>query len=326
MTTPVETVEVVSRRHLEALEPAWWALWERSEAATPFQCPAWLIPWWAAFGPGALMAIAAWRGDRLVGLWPGYLEVASGRLLPLGISASDHLDVLLDPTEPEAGDALLRHVASQPWDAWCLEELRPGAAALMLTFPDSWRLAREPQSPCPVLDLAGAGRWPDAVPKRRRDQVRHALNAAARQGPVCIEKASAPGSFLDALERLHGSRWALRGEAGVLADPRTLAFHRAAAGSLSEAGLLRAFILTIGKEVAACHYGFAAKGEAFYYIGGFEPRFAGQSPGTILIGHAVEDAKAEGCRSFSFLRGGEPYKYAWGAVDRWNQKLVARRI
>jgi CelD/BcsL family acetyltransferase involved in cellulose biosynthesis len=326
MTTPVETVEVVSRRQLEALEPSWWGLWERSEAATPFQSPAWLIPWWAAFEPGPLMAIAAWRGDRLVGLWPGYLEVESGRLLPLGISASDHLDVLLDAADPEAGAALLRHAASEDWVAWCLEELRPGAAALGLAFPDTWRITRETQSPCPVLDLAGTGPWPDAVPKRRRDQVRHALNAAARQGRVTIEKASAAGPFLDALERLHGLRWALREEKGVLADPCTIAFHREAARRLEEAGLLRAFVLAIGDEIVACHYGFAAKSEAFYYIGGFEPCFARQSPGTILIGHAIEDARTEGCRSFSFLRGGEPYKYAWGAVDRWNQKLVARRI
>jgi CelD/BcsL family acetyltransferase involved in cellulose biosynthesis len=195
-----------------------------------------------------------------------------------------------------------------------------------MAFPDSWRITREPQNPCPVLDLAGGGRWPDAVPKRRRDQVRHALNAAARQGHVTIETASDPSSFLDSLERLHALRWALRYEAGVLADQRTTTFHRDAARRLNEAGLLRAFVLAIGGEVAACHYGFAAKGEAFYYIGGFHPRFARQSPGTILVGHAIKNAKAEGCRHFSFLRGGEPYKYAWGALDRWNHKLVAQRV
>jgi len=325
MTASVEIADIVSRRQLEALEPAWWALWRLCESATPFQSPAWLIPWWASFEPGPLRTVAAWRGDRLVGLSPSYLEEASGRLLPLGISASDHLDVLVDPAEPDAGTALLRHAASQDWDAWCLEELRPGAAAVGLEFPRGWRITLEPQSPCPVLDLAGRGRWPDAVPKRRRDQVRHALNAAARQGPVTIETASDPGSFLDALERLHAARWALRDEAGVLAGQRTTAFHRDAARRLGDAGLMRAFVLAVGGEIAACHYGFAAKGEAFYYIGGFHPSFARQSPGTILVGHAIEEAKAEGCRSFSFLRGGEPYKYAWGAVDVWNQKLVARR-
>jgi CelD/BcsL family acetyltransferase involved in cellulose biosynthesis len=326
MTPSVETDAIVSRGQLEALEPAWWALWARCEAATPFQSPAWLIPWWAAFEPGPLKVIAAWRGDRLMGLSPSYLEEATARLLPLGISASDHLDILVDPADPDAAAALLRHAASQEWDAWCLEELRPGAAAFGLEFPEDWRITREPQSPCPVLDLAGSGRWPDAVPKARRDQVRHALNAAARQGRVTIDTASDPGSFLDALERLHALRWALRDEAGVLADRRMTAFHRDAARRLHEAGLLRAFILAIGGEIAACHHGFVAREEAFYYIGGFHPRFAGQSPGTILVGHAIDEAKAEGCRDFSFLRGGEPYKYAWGAADRWNHKLVARRV
>jgi CelD/BcsL family acetyltransferase involved in cellulose biosynthesis len=37
-----------------------------------------------------------------------------------------------------------------------------------------------------------------------------------------------------------------------------------------------------------------------------------------MIGHAVEQAAAEGLLEFHFLRGREPYKYAWGAVDRPN--------
>src|SRR4051794_35890653 len=44
----------VIRRYdeLAALEPAWWALWRRSPAATPFESPAWLMAWWRHFSPG----------------------------------------------------------------------------------------------------------------------------------------------------------------------------------------------------------------------------------------------------------------------------------
>ena len=34
-----------------------------------------------------------------------------------------------------------------------------------------------------------------------------------------------------------------------------------------------------------------------------------------MLGHAVERAIGEGFREVHFLRGREPYKYAWGAVD-----------
>jgi CelD/BcsL family acetyltransferase involved in cellulose biosynthesis len=51
------------------------------------------------------------------------------------------------------------------------------------------------------------------------------------------------------------------------------------------------------------------------YIGGFDPRWSALSPGTLLLGHAIEQATAEGAAAFDFLRGAEAYKYRWGAID-----------
>ena len=42
------------------------------------------------------------------------------------------------------------------------------------------------------------------------------------------------------------------------------------------------------------------------------------SPGAQLLDHAIRAAISEGAREFHFLRGGESYKYLWGAVDRLN--------
>jgi CelD/BcsL family acetyltransferase involved in cellulose biosynthesis len=49
------------------------------------------------------------------------------------------------------------------------------------------------------------------------------------------------------------------------------------------------------------------------------------SPGTQIVAHAIEEAVREGAEEFHFLRGGEAYKYAWGAVDRQNTALTLRR-
>ena len=72
---------------LAAIADDWQALWQRVPTATPFQSPAWLLPWWRSFHPGELAVVALWRGRRLVGLAPLYLErrKKGGRLLPLGI-------------------------------------------------------------------------------------------------------------------------------------------------------------------------------------------------------------------------------------------------
>jgi CelD/BcsL family acetyltransferase involved in cellulose biosynthesis len=40
-----------------------------------------------------------------------------------------------------------------------------------------------------------------------------------------------------------------------------------------------------------------------------------------MIRHAWEEARAAGDAEFDFLRGSEPYKYAWGATDRWTRRL-----
>ena len=60
---------------------------------------------------------------------------------------------------------------------------------------------------------------------------------------------------------------------------------------------------------------------AYAYLGGFDPDFARESPGTILMADAIERAAARGCTTFNFLRGREAYKYEWGAVDRANRAL-----
>ena len=125
---------------LAAVAPAWWALWRRCPAATPFTSPAWALPWWQAFSPGRLRAAAIWDGDALVALAPIYREEGElgRRLLPIGIGISDALDVLVDPLMKDAaGSALVQSVAAHAadWDSWELEELPPGAAALALPVP-----------------------------------------------------------------------------------------------------------------------------------------------------------------------------------------------
>ena len=75
-----------------ALAPAWWELWRRAPGATPFQSPAWLIPWWRRFAPGELFTIAAYRCGQLIGLAPLYIENGAygRRVLPVGISLRTH--------------------------------------------------------------------------------------------------------------------------------------------------------------------------------------------------------------------------------------------
>lgn len=314
---------------LEALAPEWWALWRRTPNATPFGSPAWLIPWWRHFHPGALWVIAVRVEGALVGLAPFYLEDGpqGRRILPVGISLSDHCDVLIDPAFAQiAAAAIVAHLESRSalWDGWDLEELPPDAAALALPVPAGCDETLGPQSACPVLALeAGLA----VIPKRKLRKLRMAHHRLDRRDGAEILRVEPDrsGDFLAELSRLHGARWRSRGEAGVLADGTVQRFQADAIAPLGEAGLLRLLLLRIGGVTAGAYYGFHHGSRAYAYVGGFDPAFTFESPGTVLTGHAIEQAVREGAQEFHFLRGEEAYKYEWGALDRWNVRRSFRR-
>jgi CelD/BcsL family acetyltransferase involved in cellulose biosynthesis len=140
---------------------------------------------------------------------------------------------------------------------------------------------------------------------------------------VTIDEAGpsdAPDVFVE-LCRLHAARWGERGRGGVLADTTTLAFHCDVIRQMAEARLLRLYLLRVDGVPAAGYYGFSGGRRWFYYLGGFDPAYRGHSVGSLVILHAVEQAARGGARELDFLRGAEPYKYGWGAVDcavqRW---------
>jgi len=324
VTAAIEIDEIHETAALARLAPEWWALWERSTVATPFQSPAWLSAWWTAFAAGKLRILAAWDNGRLRALAPLYLDDGplGRRLLPIGISLSDFVDVLVDPEAAWAGEAIVQALSRsrEHWDVWEMGSLLPGATALTLSCPADCTEAVEDAETCPVLHLApgpcDAGLH-HSIPALQRRKLRMARHRLDRHGNAAILSTHqlSRRDWLNALVELHTRRWEERGELGILADPRVQSFHDEALESLIERGIARLFALTIGGETAGIYYGFLDRGRAYAYLGGFDPRFSYYSPGTVLLGHAIEEALRDGAQEFHFLRGGEAYKYAWGAVD-----------
>ncbi|MDB5641785.1 MAG: glycosyl transferase, group 1 [Hyphomicrobiales bacterium] len=298
---------------LHELAPAWWDLWRRDARATPFQSPAWLIPWWRAFSPGRLHVAAVWQDDRLAALAPLYIEEATGRLLPIGISLSDSLDLIAE--NPSAAQQLMQALLLDcPCARLDLEPVAAGAHARAAGGGKTWTCREEHTDVSPVLPLGPT--WDAHVPARKRRQWRRAVREAQAHGDMRLEQVeSHPAAFLGHLGRLHRARWETRSEEGVLADETVQRFQSLAAPELLRAGLARFYLLHFAGCVTGAYYGMAAKSSAFAYIGGFDPAFSHESPGTILLAHAMTQAHDEGARRFEFLRGAEPYKFAWGAHE-----------
>ncbi|MEA2781511.1 MAG: hypothetical protein QOK29_3055, partial [Rhodospirillaceae bacterium] len=184
------------------------------------------------------------------------------------------------------------------------------------------------QGSCMVLTLPeGTGRIEDCVRRSKLYDVRRARDRARRRGTVSLERADAAtiGEQFEALLRLHGVRWASRGEpGGVLASAKLRDFHRQAAPAMLATGVLRLYALRIDGQTIGSYYGFLHRTRAYAYLTGFDPAYGFESPGTIILAHAIEEAMREGAREFHMLRGREPYKYAWGATDRPNRRRCFR--
>jgi CelD/BcsL family acetyltransferase involved in cellulose biosynthesis len=329
----LEAQVLTDTAQLERLAPEWEGLWCADVRATPFQSPRWLLPWWKHIGRGALLTLA-WRDAQgaLAGLAPLYVWCdGQGRrqLFPIGIATTDYLDVLARPGCEEAvGRDLLARLdeLQDMWDVLEFPQQREGSPLLAAAaaFPRAHVLAGEPN---PVLALGE----PCRIPRSTLANLRTCRNRAARIGTLAFSTADIHEipACLDALQRLHGSRWTQRGESGVLADAAVLAAHSESAPLLHAAGLLRLHVLRLDGEIVAVLYALADPPERparshYYYIAGFDPRHAFFSPGSLLLAHAIEQAVAEGATAFDFLRGAEPYKYRWGAVDRETLTLRLR--
>lgn len=311
--TPVDTDAGV-----EALLPHWEALWRTTPGATPFQSPRWLLPWWRVWGNGRPLVACRWEGGRLTGVLPCYVfaGAAGDRLLPMGAGVTDYLDALgAAPGALVSG--LLRAAAGAGIGRCDLSDVVPGSALPDVDPGPGWRADWTRGSACPVLPLAPGGGW---LPHKMRRNLALARNRAARLGPVTLEHATADGldEALDRLAALHQGRWTGKGEAGVMADPLVVRFHREAAPGLLAAGLLRLSLLRVGGEVAAACLALLDRGRIHFHLSGFDVTRRAISPGVLLFGALLEEATGEGRSEAHFLRGAEGYKYGWGARDRFN--------
>jgi CelD/BcsL family acetyltransferase involved in cellulose biosynthesis len=322
-------LEELTCHQIEALAPEWARLWDRAPAATPFQHPAWLLPWWRhLWGGGEAWWIALRDGARLAGLAPLFTWGLTRRCVSLaGSGVTDYLDFLIEPEHAAAGAALvLEHLARHRgrWDVCDFQELR-AESPVTGAMADGLRLQCERSSTCPVLRLPAC--WDEfqaALSHKFRTGVRRARNRIRNAGDAVFETAGEAEleEAVAALFRLHEARWQAREEEGVMATPALQAFYTAAGRELQRAGMFRLHVLRLDGAIVAALYGFAGHGRFYAYLDGFDPTLARLSPGTVLISYAIENAIREGLAEFDFLRRGEAFKYLWGARDECNRRVL----
>lgn len=299
--TPSAGIEVYqTTAELHALQLEWSGLFAQCPDAPPFLHPGWQLPWWDTFGRCELYTIALRNNGRLTALATCYRY--GGRLVFVGNGITDQAGILAE--SDGAAQQLVQYLAQHPLD---FQEIHRSSPLLVI--------AHEQCSVSPIVDLQ------QPVPADVRRNLRQARKKLEQQGEVRVQFSSCP-ELLGELFRLHAARWKAEGEAGVLAGADLETFHRRAAEGLAAAGMLRMHALFLNERAIGVVYAFVRNGTVYSYAGGFDPEFQKFSPGALTIEAAMEHARAAGDRYFDFLRGAEPYKYVWGAVDRPQYRIL----
>jgi CelD/BcsL family acetyltransferase involved in cellulose biosynthesis len=259
---------------------------------------------------------------------------------------ADYATVLTTPADlPVVADAVVEYLAmspptpgnEMPWDAVDLRRLRcgdPTAEALAAAFGAremdvGWTMNLEREDVCPVLTLPNVATFDGylaTLSKKDRHEVRRKLRRAESKGEVRLDDSPDPLHDLEVFIDLHQKRW---GDDGL--------FRPTAAGTASRRFFARLLhllgtdgtacltFLTVGGVRVASGMHFETPDGYLYFNAGVDPGARALSPGVLLVAKYIERAIASGKRRLDFLRGNEPYKYEWGAVDEPIQRLLVRR-
>ena len=309
----------------DGLDPARWnALVERASSGSVFLTWQWQTRWAATFLGGRPLQILTITDDdgALRGLLPLYEEAPGNWRIVGGEDVSDYLDVVAAPgAEAAVWEALLAHRAGE-LAAWQLRGLRPDSPTLALVpgLAGAHGLAAsaEREERCPVLPLPAT--WDEYLSRlsgKDRHELRRKMRKLDKELPaVTVRAHTALDGWDDAMTEFLALHRASRTGKARFMDERMERFFRDALRPLVAAGWARLWFLeSAGAPVATflcVEYG-AAVG---LYNSGFDPTHARLAPGIVLLGHLIRDAIERAVPVFDFLRGEEPYKYAFGPTPR----------
>ena len=254
---------------------------------------------------------------------------------------ADYATVLAAPGDLNAVcDAAVASLAAQDataWDVLDLRRLREGdpaadalAKALEWAAPTAgWVVTREQEDVCPVVTLAPGADFEGflgTLGKKERHEIRRKVRRAEAAGEVKLEQSASPIDDLEAFVELHQKRW---GDEGLFPPTEGGAASRRFFAGLFQncapTGIVELSFLTVAGRRVAAGVTFDDGDTVYYYNAGVEPDARELSPGVVMVAHYIQRAIELGRRSVDFLRGDEPYKYEWGAVDSPIERLLVQR-
>lgn len=325
-----------------SLRADWEALTDDDPDATIFHTPRYLSAWERVLGDRAAPQVrTVHRDGRLVGVIAESLErhgTVTGPTETLtflgGTEVTDYRGPVARPEDRDDVvaawfDAL---AADVDWD-----EVVAGGLAVDTGWPDA--VARHAdrvglaliestrEDVCPRVDLDGGyDAYLGRLPGKQRHELRRKVRKLARDAGDLRTVEVPAADVVDRLELFF--EMAIQNETEKSAffrrDPMR-EFFRELAREFAEERIFRLHLLEVGGRPGAATISLVHGREWGLYNSAFDPSLRMLAPGMVLVGELIEQAALEGLTVFDLLRGDEPYKYRFGAVDRELRRITLAR-
>lgn len=297
----------------------WMQLVAQSDNASFFQTYDWINHWLQHFGETIErpLILLITDNDKLVGIGPFALCQSTLGFLTLSVVERQHIladygDIIALPGyEEKVWLSLLIYLQSLAKDHHYhieLDYLREGSISQIILHEMQW-LARAPIEKAPRIPLPKeeAQYWRLLSSHARHEvkrKVKHGVANGMLPSQVAIS-ANAIDTFALLIQKTNEQKQQFYSTAilNFIID-------------LLQLSCVNLLFLKQNTTVIASLITFHYKNEILAYNSTYDLSFRQLSPGIVLFQWAILQAITEKKQFFDFLRGNEPYKYTFGALDR----------
>ena len=198
---------------------------------------------------------------------------------------------------------------------------RPGSAASILSetlLQSRWTAADSKINICPFISVKDHT-WESylgTLGSSQRYNFNRRLKNLTKNSSMsleCVRRLEDAQPALDVVIALHRKRWGSRGNSEAFQTSSVEAFHREFVNLAAQREWLRLITLRLNGTPAAALYGLRYGPTFYFYQSGFDPLYAKQSAGLVLMGLAIKTAIEEGVSEYDLLHGDEEYKFHWAS-------------
>lgn len=299
-------------RDFADLSPEWDDLVSSCASPTPFLTRQWLSTWWKHFGNGKelLLLTVKDRKNKLLGIAPLYME--AGKIKLIGEpDLCDYQDFVIRKGEEETYlRILLNSLRRSHRPPLYIDSLPAFSPSLqLLGEEDGCRISLRDTTPVIYLP-SSSEEYLASLRQKHRHEIKRKLRKIETKGKVafyCTESYHKLEGFLE----LHRNS---PGKAKFM-NPRREWFFYDIAKLFSKEGWLKLFFLTLDQKEIASLLCFQFQRTLYLYNSGYDLEHSSLSPGIVILAYTIQDAIQKGIKEFNLLRGGEKYKYHFGAQD-----------